>query len=215
VLERIDAIVGRLIEAQLAAHPDAVIAIVSDHGFETISRETNFFRAFIDAGLITIDAGGKVAGWEAMPWPSGGSVAIMLARPGDEALRLRVGQLLDNLAADKNNGIAMIAGREEISRMGGNPQASFFVNLASDTTAGGFAGATAPLNRTPRSKGTHGYFPRADNLHATFLIMGKPIARGRNLGHVEMRAIAPTLGQILGAELPEAELPPIPSVLRR
>ncbi len=49
VLERIDAIVGRLVAAELAAHPDAAIAIVSDHGFETIGRETNFFRAFIDA----------------------------------------------------------------------------------------------------------------------------------------------------------------------
>lgn len=215
VLQRIDAIVGRLIEAQLTVHPDTAIAIVSDHGFEAISRETNFFRAFIDAGLITVDADGKVSSWEAMPWTSGGSVAIVLARHKDLVLHEKVALLLGQLAADPRNGIARIATREEIARMGANPQASFFLNLAPDTTAGGFAGAGAPLSRTPRYKGTHGYFPQAANLRATFMIMGKPIARGRNLGLVEMRAIAPTLGQILGANLPEAELPPIPNVLRR
>ena len=90
VLERIDAIVGKLVATQLVAHPDGTIAIVSDHGFEAISRETNFFRAFLDAGLIRLDDAGKVSSWEAMPWPSGGSVAIVLAdrRPTADALQL-------------------------------------------------------------------------------------------------------------------------------
>ncbi len=77
VLERIDAIVGALIAAERNVHPDAVIAVVSDHGFAPIAHETNLFRAFIDAGLITLDPAGKVKGWEAMPWPSGGSAAVV------------------------------------------------------------------------------------------------------------------------------------------
>lgn len=215
VLEAIDAIVGRLVAAQLAAHPDAAIAVVSDHGFEAISRETNFFRAFIDAGLITLDGAGKVTSWEAMPWPSAGSVAVVLARNEDAALKTTVGDLLTRLKADPANGIAQIAGREEIARMGGNPEAAFYLNLAPDTTAGGFAGAGAPLNGKPKYKGTHGYFPVVPNLHASFMIMGRPVARGRDLGLIDMRAIAPTLAAILGAELPQAELPPIAGVKRR
>lgn len=209
VLERIDAIVGRLVAAERAAHADAVIAVVSDHGFEAIGRETNFFRAFIDAGLITLDARGAVTGWDAMPWPTGGSVAIVLARPQDAALEKRVAALLASLQADPANGIAAVIGKAEIAKMGGNPQAALFVNLAPDVTAGGFAGASAPLRGAPKYKGTHGYFPQAKNLRSTFLIAGKGIPAGKALGEIDMRAIAPTLAAILGVKLEGAELPAI------
>ena len=63
ILERIDAIVGRLVAAQLAAHPDSVIAVVSDHGFSPTTTEVNFYKAFIDAGLITLGPYGKIASW--------------------------------------------------------------------------------------------------------------------------------------------------------
>lgn len=207
VLERIDAIVGKVVAAELTAHPDAAIAVVSDHGFEAITRETSFFRAFIDAGLITLDDKGKVASWEAMPWPTGGSVAFVLARPGDAALAKRVGDLLAQLKADPANGIAAVAGKDEIAKMGGNPEASFFANMAPDASAAGFAGADAPLRGKPKYKGNHGYFPAAKNLRSTFLIMGKGIPKGRALGEIDMRAIAPTLAAILEVPLPGAELP--------
>lgn len=204
VLERIDAIVGKLVAAELAARPDAAIAIVSDHGFETISRETNFFRAFIDAGLIKLDDKGAVASWDAMPWPTGGSVAIVLARKDDAALEARVGKLLADLKADPANAIAAIAGKAEIARMGGNPDAAFFIDMAPDATAGGF-GANAPLRGTPKYKGTHGYFPQAKNLRSTFMIMGKGVPAGKSLGEIDMRDIAPSLAHILGISLPDAE----------
>ena len=209
VLERIDALVGRLVTAQLEAHPDAAIALVSDHGFEAILRETSFFAAFIAEGLIKLDPAGKVTGWDAMPWPSGGSVAIRLARPDDAALAERVGGLLQRMKSDPRSGIAAIAGREQIARMGGNPTASFYVNMAPDAAVAGFSGAAAPLHGTPKYKGTHGYFPVAANLEATFMIMGKPIAKGRSLGQIDMRAIAPTLARVLGTNLPAAEAAPL------
>ncbi len=207
VLERIDAIVGQVIAAERAAHPDAAIAVVSDHGFEAISRETSFYRAFIDAGLIRLDDKGAVGGWDAMPWPSAASVAIVLARPDDAALVAKVGKLLADMQADSANGIAAVADRAEIARMGGNPEASFYVNMMPGTTVAGFAGAAAPLRGTPRYKGTHGYFPAAANLRSTFLIMGPGIPAGRSLGEIDMRAIAPTLAEILGVTLTRAEVP--------
>jgi predicted AlkP superfamily pyrophosphatase or phosphodiesterase len=210
VLERIDAIVGKVMAAELAAHPDAVIAVASDHGFETISRETSFFRPFIDAGLITLDEKGAVKSWDAMPWIAGGSAAIMLARPDDAALQARVAKLLADLKADPANGIAAVIGKDEIARMGGNPEATFYVNMAPDTTVAGFAGAKSVLRAAPGYKGTHGYFPSVKNLRSTFLIMGQGVSRGRSLGEIDMRAIAPTLAAILKVPLTGAELPALP-----
>jgi len=215
VLERIDVIVGKLVAAELAAHPDAAIAVVSDHGFETIGRETNFFRAFIDAGLIKLDEKGAVSEWEAMPWPTGGSVAVVLARKDDAALAAHVGKLLADLKADPANAIASIAGKTEVEKMGGNPEASFFINMAADASAAGFGGANAPLRGKPKYKGTHGYFPQVENMRSTFMVMGKDVPKAKSLGEIDMRAIAPTVGSIMGITLPAAEVMPIKILARK
>lgn len=206
VLERLDTAVGKLVSAELAARPDATIALVSDHGFVATDTEVNLFRPFIEAGLIRLGADGKVTSWDAMPWPSGGSVAVVLARPDDDALTGLVGALLEKLAADPQAKIAKVIGKAEIARLGGNPQASFYVDLKPGALAGNFA-ADAPLAKPSRYKGMHGYFPAMPEMRSTFLVMGKGVARGRSLGEIDMRAIAPTLAEVMGAKLPDAQVP--------
>ena len=207
VLERIDAAVAKVIAAEQKVHPDAVIALVSDHGFAPVSRETNLFRAFIDAGLITLGPDGRVQSWEAMPWPSGGSAAIVVARPGDIALQKKVSDVLNRLKADPSSGIAEILIPIEIGQAGGNPLASFYVNFKIGTSAGGFADQGKGLFGAPKNKGTHGWFPAAPEMRATFLIMGPGVPKGRALGEIDQRAIAPTLARIMGASLRTAEVP--------
>lgn len=209
VLEKIDAIVGDLIAAERKAHPDALIALVSDHGFEATHSGLNLFRPFIDAGLITLGADGKVASWQAMPWIGGGSAAIMLARPDDKMLADKVKGLLDKLAANPANGIDRIVDRAEMTKLGGNPQASFTINLKPGFVTDIFRGANAPLVAPTPVKGMHGYFPGPANLRATFMAMGPGVKPGKDLGLIDMRAIAPTLAKAMGASLPDAEAAPI------
>ena len=209
VLGRIDVIVGSLISAQLKANPDSVIAVVSDHGFSKVDTEVNLYRAFIDAGLITLASDGKITSWDASPWNSGGSSAIMLARPDDAALRDKVAALLQQLKADPKNSIAAIADRTEIAKMGGNPQASFYVGFKPGAYAGGFKGKDVALVSPSGSKGTHGYFPASPQMRSSFMMMGQGVAKGRNVGEIDMRAIAPTLARVMGVKLPDAELAPI------
>jgi predicted AlkP superfamily pyrophosphatase or phosphodiesterase len=207
VLERIDAVVGKLVAAELAIHPDAVIAVVSDHGFSNTNTEISLFRAFIDAGLITLDPAAKVKTWEAMPWPSGGSAAVILARPEDAALQSRVDALLTRLKADPAMKIAAVVNSKGIATMAGNPRASYYIDFQRGAYAAGFKGANAPLTAPSSSKGMHGYFPASLEMRSTFLIMGKGIAAGKSYGEIDMRAIAPTLAKIMGVALPDAEVP--------
>jgi predicted AlkP superfamily pyrophosphatase or phosphodiesterase len=209
VLERIDAIVGRLVAAQLTVHPKGVVAVVSDHGFLPVEHETNLFRAFIEEGLIKLDAAGKVASWDAMINSEDGSAAIILARPEDAALQTRVAALLARLKDDPANGISAIADRAEIARMGGNPAASFYLGFAPGYAAGDFAAASGPMQGRTASKGTHGYLAADPAMQSTFMVMGRGIPRGRDLGVIDMRAIAPTLARILGARLEAADKPAI------
>lgn len=206
VLSRIDAVVGKIIAAQMLAHPNSVIAVVSDHGFSKVDTEVNLYSAFIDAGLIEIDANGKIKNWEASPWNSGGSSAVILKRPSDPALVARVAKLLSELKADPKNRISEIATAAQVAQMGGNPDASFYVGFAPNAYAGGFKGASAPLISPSGSKGMHGFFPMDRSMRSSFMIMGKGVPKGRNLGEIDMRAIAPTLAQAMGLTLPDAEV---------
>lgn len=210
ILERIDAIVGKVVAAQLKAHPDSVIAIVSDHGFAKTDTEVNLFRAFLDAGLIMLGPDGKIKDWQASPWNAGGTTAIMLAKPNDAALIRRVGALLEQLKGDPKNRIARIMSPGEVAKMGGNPKASFYIDFRLGAYGGGFKGKDVPLIGPSGSKGTHGYAPDHPEMRSTFMMMGPGIAKGRDLGQIDMRAIAPTLAAKLGVVLSDAEAAPLP-----
>lgn len=207
VIERIDTVVGRLVEAARAAIPGVTVAVVSDHGFAPTTTEANLFRPFIDAGLITLDPAGKISGWEAMPWNSGGSIAVVLARPGDAALTAKVRALLDDQRRRPGGFVARVIDRAGIDRMGGNPDAQFYVDLKPGFLAGNFEGAATPVTRPARYKGMHGYFPDMPAMRSTFIVAGPGIAAGRDLGEIDMRAIAPTLARVLGFRLDSAESP--------
>ncbi len=210
-LETIDGLVGDIITVERQFHPDAVIAVVSDHGFAPVDTAVNLFRPFIDAGLISVDGSGAISGWEATPWATGGSYAVVLARPGDAALRAKVAALLDRLAADPAAHIAQVVTEPDIAALGGNPRAAFYVNLRLGAVATPYLGRDKPLTLpSTGTKGMHGYFPAAPEMRSTFLIAGPGIAKARDLGEIDMRAIAPTLARAMGATLPAAEKPPLP-----
>ncbi len=209
VLEKIDALVGELVEAQNEARPDSVIAVASDHGFSPVDTEVNLFRAFIDAGLITLNAAGKIVGWQAMPWPSGGSAAIVLADPKDPALISRVADLLARLQAQPELKIDRVLAPSAIRAKGGNPQASFYVGFKPGATSGAFKGANAPLLSAAAYRGTPGYLPDEPLMRSVFMVMGPDIKRGHDLGVIDMRMIAPTLASIMGGRLPASEMAPL------
>jgi hypothetical protein len=209
VLETIDSLVGDLVAAEMKVHPDAVIALVSDHGFAPVDTVINLYRPFIDAGLVTLGPDGKIKSAEATPWGSGGSFAIRLARPDDAALKAKVKAVLDTLAADPAAKIDRVIDAPAIARAGGNADASFYVNLKLGAVAGPFVNGTLPLAFPSPVKGMHGYFPATPEMRSTFMVMGKGVTKARSLGEIDMRAIAPTLAQVMGGTLPGAEKPPI------
>ncbi|MFS0774393.1 alkaline phosphatase family protein [Sphingomonas sp. 1P08PE] len=205
-IEATDALVGDLVRTARAAMPDITIVLVSDHGFRPVSTDINLFRPFIEAGLITLDAGGQVTGWQAMPWLAGGTAAVRLARPDDPALVARVRELLAKMAANREYRINGILDRTAIARAGGTGEASFFVAFEPGAQTG--RDPAAPIASPAKYKGMHGYLPSDPAMRSTLIVAGPGIPAGRDLGVVDMRAIAPAIARRLGAALPDAEAPP-------
>lgn len=206
-IEATDALVGRLVRAARAAMPDVTVVVVSDHGFLPVSTDINLFKPFIDAGLITLDAKGQVTGWQAMPWIAGGTAAIRLARPDDAALLAKVRGVLAAMAADPAYKIASVLDRSAIAKAGGDGEASFLVAMQPGTETG--RDPAAPIAKPSIYKGMHGYVPWDPAMRSTLIVAGPGIAKGKDLGVVDMRAIAPSIARRLGASLPSAEVPAV------
>jgi predicted AlkP superfamily pyrophosphatase or phosphodiesterase len=204
-LERLDAVVGSLrAAAEKAAPGRATICVVSDHGFAAIEHDVNLYAAFREAGLFTVDKDNAITDWKAMLWPAGGSAAVMLADPSDQTVRARVKALLDKLASDPANGVERIWSAEEIQRERGFPQAAFLVSLRI-----GYEMAyslSPPLISKSSNLGMHGYVPERSEMRSSFFIVGPQIAKGRAMGEIDMRQIAPTIADILHVRLAGAEL---------
>jgi len=207
-LEQIDEMLGQLEEAARAASPDYAICVVSDHGFSRIDHSLNLMRAFADEGLIQLGPGSGFRGaplvldWSAFPKVDGGSAAILLKDPADEATHTKVEKLLRRLAADPANGIARILDRKAIAEMGGNPRAAFWVDMQPNFSAVNTAG---PLVIAARG-GTHGYAPTHPEMLASFFAAGPDMGRDFSLGEIDMRSIAPTVAAYLGFPFPSADL---------
>ncbi len=216
-LERIDAALAEIFASVKKTYGErAVICVVSDHGFVATDKALHLGVAFRNASLIEVTDAGSSAGasskeqiksWKAIPWGAGGSAAIMLHDKNDAATRARVSDLLAKLAAEPANGIARIVSAEELHARGGFPEADFLVALRPGFVTG--ENLSGNLVTASTSKGMHGYWPDFPEMNASFFIFGPGIPAARSLGAIDMRAIAPTLAQILGAQLSAAEAKPV------
>jgi predicted AlkP superfamily pyrophosphatase or phosphodiesterase len=208
-LERLDAVVGSLrAAAEKAAPGRATVCVVSDHGFAAVEHDVNLYAAFLEAGLFSVDKDNQVTDWKAMLWPAGGSAAVMLADPKDEPLRARVKALLDKLASEPANGIDRIWSEQEVRRGRGFPDAAFLVSFKI-----GYEMAyslSMPLVTPPSNLGMHGYVPERAEMRSSFFIVGPHVLKGKSLGEIDMRQIAPTLADVLRVHLAGAEMGPLP-----
>lgn len=197
-LEKLDSILGGLLAS---IPPQYVICVVSDHGFTACDTALNLGVALREAGLIECGPGDRVKSWKAMAWDAGGCAAVMV---NDPAVLPQVQALLLELAEDPANGISRVMGRAELDATGAFPEAAFVVtlkpNFYADTRLSG------DLVRPGDDPGMHGHWPDLADMNAAFFLRGPGIARGRSLGVIDMRAIAPTLARLLGVRLPGAEV---------
>lgn len=87
------------------------------------------------------------------------------------------------------------------------PDAAFLVSFRTGYEVGD--NLTGPLVSSPSNLGMHGYPPDRPEMKSSFFIIGPHVTAGRSLGEIDMRQIAPTLANILGISLPDAELGPL------
>jgi len=199
-IEAIDRMIGTVWQAATRADPRSVLCVVSDHGFARYDKAVHINTALRDAGLLELDAQGKLKSWRAIGWGSG---AVMLNNPNDTEARNAAFAALQKLAADPANGIARIIDGAEAKQMGGFPDAAFVVFVKPGWSVGGALEGAAL--RSTSGGGTHGLWREFGEMDASFFIAGPGVPKRKIADRIDMRDIAPTLAQLLGVSLPAAE----------
>lgn len=213
-LEQADAHIGQVIQAikDAGIAEKTTLLVVSDHGFLPIEKIYYPTSLLIKNGYITLNKDGSLKDWQALPYGDGGSTAIMMKDANDRILEYKLVELFEKASQKANSPIAKVFKREELTKMGTNPDATLMLEAAqgyeinSDISKDQFA-ASGDF------KGSHGYIPSRPELYASFIIYGRGVLAGAHDPYTQNIHVAPTIAALLGFTLPEVDGKPIRSLI--
>ncbi len=213
-----DGLVGELWEILQGSFPGkATLVIVSDHGFFNYRQLVRPNVALQQAGLLTA-FGGKITGGKARAVSQAGSSLIYVTdQENREALIPQIAAIFKDM-----EGVSLVLtppdfpayGLADPSQM---PQAPDLILSAKDgymfqdlATGDEVVGAAAE-----KVRGTHGYDPNEERLHASFIATGAGIKPGSKLGTITNTSVAPTLAALLGLTMEDVEGRVLEEILER
>jgi predicted AlkP superfamily pyrophosphatase or phosphodiesterase len=200
-MERIDGHIGRIVAsaAKAGVADRTVFIITGDHGFYPVHSAFQPNVILKNAGLIDVDASGRVVSWRAIAHRS----AIRLKDPSDRATADRVMKLFGDLAAGVYHGMLRVVDREDIARLGGDPDALLMLEPSSGyTTAPGLTGD--PLEPIAK-RGDHGYLPTEHEMYTGLVVSGPGVRKGVVVPLAQQIDVAPTAAKLLGVDLGQVD----------
>ena len=214
VAERMDAYVGRIIEATRKAgiFDQTTFFLVSDHGFAEVTRKFEPNVVLVKEKLITLGPDGKPADWKAAAWPAGGSCAIVLRDPNDKETAARVTAIFSRIAASKGP-INRVLNQVELKRMEAVPPALLMLDAAPGVSFG--EELTGPETHEARDyRGTHGQLPTRADMRSSLIVYGAAARVGAQMALARMIDIGPTAAAVLGLRFTNPEGAPIAELLK-
>ena len=211
-LERIDARIGEIIgavkEAGLENSTD--FFLVSDHGFMSINRVIAPNVLLAKAGLLTVDAQGRVTGAKVATVSNGGSFFIYW--PDGYNFQGEVDVALKPL---RDQGLVWsVFDHRALVEMGADPKAQMALEAPRGAMFGSQAGGEL-VTEMKTTGGTHGYFPYRKGLEASFIAWGPGIKSGVNLHRIRMTSIGATLLKAMGIDNPNfGSQPPLKDIFK-
>ena len=210
-LEETDRWLGMLFDAVRDAGIEDIcdFIILSDHGQLEIVRTVCPNVYLKDAGYITTDDDGKLKSFDAYIASGGHTAHVYLSRPDDKKLYNEVYSLLSRLAEDKLYGFERVFKTEEVKELYGLSGDFSFV-LESDGYTSFSEECARPIVRPldtsdyRTGRATHGHLPEKGP-QPTFIGYGPSFKAGTVLESGNILNHAPTIAEILGIELKDAE----------
>jgi predicted AlkP superfamily phosphohydrolase/phosphomutase len=212
VLSAADGYVGHILDK---AGESTIVAISADHGMRGAERRVRPNVALAAAGVVALDAEGRVDVARSSAVYFGGNCAYVLinrrAREGgmvppgeEEAVRRRVKAALKAIR-DPATGKAVVldvwdARATDEPATGGPTGGDLYLSIAPGYELSAQTKGDLVEKRSP--EGVHGVNPERPEMHAIFMIKGPGVASGVSLGAIRQIDIAPTLCALLGLDPP-------------
>ena len=204
-LVKIDEMLGEVVRRVHELTDDNVIVcVVSDHGVITNEFDISPNVLFRENDLLEVDESGKVKDWKVYSQRAGGICEVRLKNREDKETYNKVKNILSNLLSDENAGVYEVLDNCQSIERGGFPKSDFVIVAKEgyeirDNVSGKY------LTTDTYQKAQHGYSEFYDDMKASFFIEGKGIQKNRNIGKMKLVDIAPTLANLMGFELEDAE----------
>ena len=213
-IEYVDGLLGNLLGSLPAntLDDDTAVFVVSDHGFMPVHHEVRINVALRQLGVLRVAPDSTLEGDARFVMNHGAGYVYGLGGDRDGTLR--------SLAT----ALAKIEGVESVWTPSGygalglpTPEAN---PLAGDLLLEAKPGyyfvdesQGDDVVAAPHYQGTHGYRGSHPDNHAFFLAAGAGIGRGRTLGTITSRQVAPTVAAVLGLAMPGVEAGPVEGAL--
>jgi hypothetical protein len=211
---------GRICDALRAAgvYDDTNFVVIGDHGHLPVSRVFNPNIRLVRAGLIKLDGGGSITGWDAYCHSAGLSCQVSMRDPGDAGTRAKLLSVLADMTADEPAGCERILDKAELKDryhlegpfeycIEGGPGTAFGNNC----TGGEII--SADNSDYKLSVASHGHLPEKGPQPILFAA-GPQIRAGQALPPGNLVDEGPTFAAILGLEMPHAQGRPIGALIR-
>lgn len=205
--------------AREVAGDRGVLAVVSDHGMEGLSRDFMPNVALRKAGLLAVDAQGKVdlSRTKAMYSPSDGAYVVVnsvrrkggIVKPSEESDVLQqVITTLREVRDPKSNrpivtGFYPTAEADPTLGLGGPNGGDLYLDLAPGVYFNAaHQGDLLFETRHPFASGGHVFNPTRGSMHAICYMVGPGLKKGVVIPPIRTIDVAPTLAKLLGIPAP-------------
>jgi predicted AlkP superfamily phosphohydrolase/phosphomutase len=196
--------------------PNSIFALISDHGMQGIYKRVALNRALQEAGLLFLDAQGKIdLNKTQILYPAVNNDYLLInstdRKSGIVAPEERaavIAKARDALLAIRDGERAVVksvydAETEGTSReIGGEVGGDLYVELAPGYDFDPRIGA-GPLITDTEPYGTHGADPMQASMRTLMVLNGPGVRAGQKLANVRIIDFAPTLAQLMGISKPK------------
>jgi predicted AlkP superfamily pyrophosphatase or phosphodiesterase len=206
VLRRADGEIGHLVRR---GGPDTIVAVGGDHGVIGVDRELRPNVLLKQAGLLVLDAGGRVdlARTRAYYSPAQYVFINRVGRAGgivkpeeEDAVRSAVVAALRQAPPPVVRDVLDPRTPGRVPSFGGPAGGDLYLSVAPGYNVSARLDGEAVMKIAPR--GEHALDPDRPAMHVAFALAGAGVAKGAQLGIIRQIDIAPTLCLLLGIEPP-------------
>ncbi|MBS4200954.1 alkaline phosphatase family protein [Bacillus sp. FJAT-49732] len=213
-LQRHDIRLGRILHALKDAgiYENSTIVVLGDHSALDESKAVKLNVLLREQGFIDVNEKGKVAHWKAYCKSCDGSAYIYVHDINDTETKTRVGELLQNLSQDENNGIEFVLTGEEAGKRGADEKAAYMIEARRgfyfhEQLEGEFIDSITKEDVEERryTVASHGYSPKKENYETVIIAAGKGIQEKVNIPSMNLVDEGPTFAKLLGLDLGDTD----------